>query len=135
MGRPELCDDPRFARLADRAAHGDEINQIVADWTASLPAHEVEARCVDHDVPIATAYTAADIASDEHMLARGDLVTVMDSVIGPVRQQAPFPRFVGEPVRVPSSAPLLGEHNTEVWCGQVGLGEDELQRYAESGII
>src|SRR4051812_21622555 len=101
MDRPDLADDPRFARLADRAANGDVINGIVADWTQSLGATDVEDRCVEHDVPVATAYTAADIANDPHMHARGDLVTIDDSVIGPVRQQAPSPRIVGEPVPVP----------------------------------
>ena len=33
MDRPDLLDDPRFARLADRAARSDEINGIVAEWT------------------------------------------------------------------------------------------------------
>ncbi len=135
MNRPDLADDARFARLADRAAHGDEINAIVAEWTSSLTSVEVEARCVEHDVPVATAYTAADIAADEHMTARGDLVTVMDSVIGPVRQQAPFPRFVGEDLPVPSSAPLLGEHNLEVWCDLVGLDDHEYERHVANGII
>ena len=40
MDRPDLLDDPRFAKLADRAAHGDEINGIVADWTATLDARD-----------------------------------------------------------------------------------------------
>jgi crotonobetainyl-CoA:carnitine CoA-transferase CaiB-like acyl-CoA transferase len=135
MDRPDLADDPRFARLADRAARGDEINGIVAEWTSSLPATEIEERCVATDVPVATAYSAADIANDPHMQARGDLVIVDDSVIGPVRQQAPFPRFVGEPVPVPSSAPRLGEHNREVWCDLVGLTPDELAAYQSTGVI
>lgn len=135
MDRPELVDDPRFRRLADRAARSDEINDLVADWTRSLSAAEVEARCVAHDVPVATAYTAADIALDEHMAARGDLVSVDDPVIGPVRQQAPFPRFVGEPVPVPDGAPRLGEHNDEVWLGLVGLSEDELAAHRADGIV
>src|SRR5581483_3603791 len=95
MARADLVDDERFARLADRAARSDEINELVASWTQSLPAVDVEAACVAHDVPVATAYTAADIFADPHMQARGDLVTVDDPVLGPVRQQAPFPRFVG----------------------------------------
>ena len=95
MGRTELVDDERFARLADRAERSDEINELVATWTRSLPAQDVEAACVEHDVPVATAYTAVDIFNDAHMAARGDLVTVDDPVLGPVRQQAPFPRFVG----------------------------------------
>jgi len=135
MDRPDLADDERFARLADRAAHGDLINGIVAEWTASRDAPDIEKRCVEHDVPVATAFTAADIANDGHMAARGDLVTVDDTVIGPVRQQAPFPRFVGEPTTTPTSAPQLGEHNREVWCDLVGLSEDELGAYVESGII
>ncbi len=135
MGREDLIDDPRFARLADRASRSDEINGIVAAWTGSLPSAEIEARCIEHDVPVATAYTAADIAADPHMAERGDLVTVMDSTIGPVRQQAPFPRFVGEPLPVPAGPPKLGEHNDEVWCGLVGLTPDELAAHRAAGVV
>ena len=52
MGRPDLIRDPRFATLADRAAHGDEINGMVAAWTSGLTADEITARCVEHDVPV-----------------------------------------------------------------------------------
>ena len=73
-----------------------------------------------------TAYSAADIFADPHMAARGDLVAVDDPVIGPVRQQAPFPRLANSPAPVPRGAPRLGEHNREVWCDLVGLSDDEL---------
>jgi formyl-CoA transferase len=135
MGQPQLPDDPRFRRLADRAAHSDEINDIVAAWTSTLPAAEVEARCVAEDVPVATAYTAADIAADPHMIARGDLMAIDDPVIGAVRQQAPFPRFVGEPLPTPAGAPTLGQDNDAVWTEVVGLSEAELARYRADGVI
>src|SRR3954464_2508972 len=114
MERLDLLDDARFTKLIDRAAHGDTINGLVAEWTETLDATDIEARCVAHDVPVATAYTAADIFADPHFAARGDLVAVDDPVVGPLRQQAPFPRFVGEPPVVPSGAPRLGEHTREV---------------------
>jgi crotonobetainyl-CoA:carnitine CoA-transferase CaiB-like acyl-CoA transferase len=63
MDRPELVTDPRFAALADRAEHSDVINDLVATWTSTLTAAEVERRCVAEDVPVATAYTAADAAT------------------------------------------------------------------------
>jgi crotonobetainyl-CoA:carnitine CoA-transferase CaiB-like acyl-CoA transferase len=135
MDRPELATDPRFERLANRAEHGDLINGIVAEWTQSLTTADIEARCVEHDVPVATAYSAADISNDPHMQARGDLVSVDDSVIGPTRQQAPFPRFVGESRSTPASAPKLGEHNEEIWCDLVGLHLDELEAYRRDGVI
>ncbi len=134
MDRTELLDDPRFTRLADRAAHGDTINGIVAEWTATMDARDIEARCVAHDVPVATAYTAADIFADPHFAARGDLVTVDDPVIGPVRQQAPFPRVVGEPVRAPAGAPELGAHTDEV-LGAIGVSAAEIDELRAKGIV
>jgi len=135
MDRPDLLDDPRFAKLADRATHGDTINQIVADWTATLDARAVEDRCVAHDVPVATAYTAADIFADPHFDARHDLVTVDDPVIGPLRQQAPYPRRVGETPTAPSGAPRLGEHTEEVLSALLHLSTAEIDALRAKGAV
>ena len=135
MERPDLLDDVRFTKLADRAAHGDLINGIVGEWTATLDAREIEERCVACDVPVATAYTAADIFTDPHMTARGDLVTVDDPVVGALRQQAPFPRRAGETVETPSGAPRLGEHTREVLHEVLGLSYADIDLYAEQGVI
>jgi len=135
MDRVDLLDDARFTRLADRAAHSDEINGIVGEWTATLSAQEVERRCIEHDVPVATAYTAADIFADPHVAARGDLVTVDDPVLGPLRQQAPFPRRVGEPVVAPSGAPRLGAHTREVLGALLGLDDNALDQLARDGVV
>ncbi len=134
MDRSDLVSEPRFARLADRAENGDEINGIVANWTSTLPAAEIEERCVANDVPVATAYTAADIFADLHIAARGDLVTVDDPSVGPLQQQAPFPRTVGQPVEVPSGAPRLGEHTREV-LGSIGVSNDELDALSAEGVV
>jgi formyl-CoA transferase len=135
MGRPELTQEPRFDTLAHRADHGDEINGIVAAWTSSLTADEITERCVEHDVPVGTAYSAADIFADPHMAARDDLIPIDDPVIGAVRQQAPFPRLAKNPGAVPSGAPRLGEHNEEIWCGVVGLSKAELEDLTARGVL
>jgi len=135
MGRSELTADPRFDTLAHRAANGDEINGIVAAWVASLTADEVTARCVEHDVPVGTAYSAADIFADPHMAERGDLVPVDDPVIGAIRQQAPFPRLARNPAPLPVGAPRLGEHNKEIWCDLVGVSEAELDDLTARGVL
>ena len=135
MDRPDLASDDRFSTLARRAARGDEINGIVTAWTSGLAASEVEATCIAHDVPVGIAYSAADIFSDPHMIAREDLVPVEDPVVGTIRQQAPFPRFVGRPTPTPTGAPRLGAHNDEVWSGLVGVTPEELHRLRESGVV
>jgi crotonobetainyl-CoA:carnitine CoA-transferase CaiB-like acyl-CoA transferase len=134
MERPDLIADTRFAKLADRAARNDEINGIVAAWTATLDATEIEKRCVASDVPVATAYTAADIFADPHMDARHDLVTVEDPVIGAVRQQAPFPRVAGATPEPPTGAPRLGAHTREV-LGALGVSGAEIDDLHAKGIV
>jgi crotonobetainyl-CoA:carnitine CoA-transferase CaiB-like acyl-CoA transferase len=134
MDRRDLLDDPRFTKLADRAEHNDEINGIVASWTSTLDAREIEARCVDADVPVATAYSAADIFGDPHIVERNDLVSVDDPVIGPIRQQAPFPRVAGETPAAPSGAPRLGADTRDV-LSSIGVSASELDDLAERGIV
>ena len=135
MGTPELADDPEWATLSQRAAGSDQINDMVAAWTSARSAAEVEAACIAHEVPVATAYTAADILADPHLAARGDLVTIDDPIAGPHRQQAPAPRIDGRTPVAPRPAPLLGEHNDEVWRDLVGLSADELDGLLSDGII
>lgn len=135
MERPELATDPRFSTLAQRAANGDEINGIVEAWTTQLDADEIERRCVDHDVPVATAYSAADMFADPHFEARCDLIAVDDPVIGSVRQQAPFPRLAGEVPDPPTGAPRLGEHTDEVLAEVLRLTPEEIKRLHKEGIV
>lgn len=135
MDRPDVHADLRFSTLAQRAAHADDVNAIVRGWTVSHSADEIERACVASDVPVATAYSAREIATDVHFAERGDLVEIDDPVIGQVRQQAPFPRMVGEPSHVPEGAPELGQHNHQVWCEVIGLTEDELAGLREKGIV
>ena len=135
MGRSDLIDDPRFAKLIDRAARADEINGIVASWTMTLTAAEIEAAAIEHDVPVAIAYTAADISTDAHMAARGDLIDIVDPVAGTIRQQAPFPRFVGEQRPHPTGAPRLGEHTDEVLREVLALDDAALARLRVDAVI
>jgi crotonobetainyl-CoA:carnitine CoA-transferase CaiB-like acyl-CoA transferase len=135
MDRTDLVTDPKWATLAKRAVGSDEINGIVADWAAALTAAEVEALCIAHGVPVGTIYDATDIMADPHMAARGDLVTVDDPVAGPLLQQAPFPRLDGIAPSAPMPAPLLGQHNREVWCDLVGLDDEQLAALTTAGTI
>jgi succinyl-CoA---D-citramalate CoA-transferase len=135
MERPDLLTDERYATPGGRAKNNDSINQIVADWAAALTAAEIEERCVAHDVPVGTAYDAADLSNDEHVLARGDILTVDDPVIGAIRQQAPFPRIAGQDHPVPTGAPRLGEHTDAVLAKVLGFDADRLAGLRTNGVI
>lgn len=135
MGREELLRDPRFASLAARVAHADEINAIVGEWVRQHTADEIEKILVAAQVPVTRAHSIADISADPHYAARADIVTVDDPSIGPVRMQAVYPRLSATPGRIQRGAPKLGEHNQEVYGTLLGLSAAELAALQADGII
>jgi crotonobetainyl-CoA:carnitine CoA-transferase CaiB-like acyl-CoA transferase len=135
MGRADLLVDPRFQTASSRAAHGVEINDEVGRWVRRLPSSDVERRCLETGVPVAPILDAAGIFADAHIASRGDLTVVDDPVVGPIRQQAPFPRLGPLPRPAPAGAPLLGQHTRTVLAELCGLDDATLDNLAETGII
>ena len=71
---------------------------------------------------------------DPHIQARGFFGTVTHPVLGSFPQPgSPF-MFDGERA-APSPAPLIGQHNDEVFCGELGLERRELEVLAASGVV
>jgi crotonobetainyl-CoA:carnitine CoA-transferase CaiB-like acyl-CoA transferase len=135
IGRPDLVDDPRFARLASRAENADAINEIVGAWCADHTLEEIESALVAAQVPVSGVYSIDQILDDPQVRARGSIVTVDDPAIGPVRQQGPVPRLDRTPLRVPRGAPALGEHNEAVYIGLLGMDRREYEGLQRDGTI
>ncbi len=135
IGREDLLEDPRFNTLEARCAHSDEVNEIVAEWCSRHDAAEIERRCVAAGVPFARTYSVADICADPHIAERGDIETVQDPVVGPVRMQGVYPRLSRTPGRIARGAPRLGEHNDEVYGKLLGLSAKERARLRADGVI
>lgn len=120
MGRDELATDPRYVDNAGRASHLDEVDTIVAAWTASLTKDEVFATCQRFRVPAAPVRTLAEVAGDEHLRARQAIRDVEHPDLGVVPlPQSPL-RFDGQAPRPLSVSPGFGQHNDEVY-GALGL--------------
>ena len=135
MGRAELLDDERFTTPKARRRNRDVVNQTVAEWASGLDSAAIEERCGSHGVPASVVYDVADMIADDHVRARGDVCTVDDPVIGPVRQQAPYPRFDGDSLPVPAGAPRLGEHTDEVLSNLLGLSGAEIAALRKRNVI
>ena len=106
MERPDLVDDPRFAKLADarRAQRRDQRHRRRVDRHARRDRDRSALRraATYRSRPRTPRPTSSPTRTSRH---RRDLVTVDDPVIGAVRQQAPFPRVVGETPAPPAGAP------------------------------
>jgi crotonobetainyl-CoA:carnitine CoA-transferase CaiB-like acyl-CoA transferase len=87
------------------------------------------------EIPAAAGKTIADIFENPQYAAREAIVSVEDPALGTVRMQGVTPKLSKTPGSVRRGAPLLGEHNAEVYGGLLGLSESEQARLREQGTI
>src|SRR5690606_9723494 len=121
LGQPELADDERYATHGARGAHAEELDAVIAAWTAEHEADVLLDRPADGGVPAGRIYRARDMLDDPHFAARNAIVRVAHPEFGDVAMQDVFPRLSETPGRVRHAGPELGEHNDEVYRGLLGL--------------
>src|SRR2546426_7040713 len=134
VGRPELGDDPRYADRRDRVQFVDEIDDMIEAWTEKRTKHEVMEILAGAGIPCGAVLDSSEVLSDPHLKARGFIVDLEH----PRRGAYPMP---ANPVRLSDSptevvrAPLLGEHNAEVYGRLLGYGAAELDALRREGVI
>ncbi len=134
MGREDLIDDPRFKDNFSRLQHNDELEAIVYEWAGSQKEKEVYQTAGAARAPIAFVHTLADLFQSEQLRARDYLQEIDHPVAG--RLTYPGPPFrPSETEWRAGRAPLLGEHNEEVFCGELGLTTQDLARLRAAGVV
>jgi crotonobetainyl-CoA:carnitine CoA-transferase CaiB-like acyl-CoA transferase len=77
-----------------------------------------------------------EIAEDGHLEDRGFYIEVEHPELGrSFTYPGPAALYNGSPWQISRRAPLIGEHNVEVYCGELGLTKNRLAMLAESGIV
>ena len=110
-------------------------HEDVLALTRSRPLRELCELLDAAEVPNGPINSIADCFADPHYAARGTLMELDDPVLGPVRMQAPVPRFSATPARVPRPAPEVGELNDEIYRGLLGLDPQRLDELRDQGVI
>ena len=116
-GVPELH-DPKFDTPAGRQVHSDEVDSLLKSKWLEKTAQEWFHHAQEWRFPFAPVQTMADIAESPQLRERGFFVEFPHPAVGTLKYPgAPFqmsesPGRNGQQVR---AAPLLGEHNEEVF--------------------
>ena len=126
MGRPELIEDPRYVDNGSRAAHLDEVDELVGAWTAPQAKADVFAACQRYRVPAAPVRTLVEVLHDDHLRQREAIRDIEHPSYGTISlPQSPL-RFDHRPPPRLSVSPGFGQHNAEVY-GSLGLDVDTLR--------
>lgn len=134
IGRPDLLEDPRFKDNYSRLQHNDELEAIVYAWASSQSADQLYRQAGAARAPVALVYNIAGLLESEQLRERAYFQEVEHPVAGRLAYPgAPF-RMTGAAWQA-GRAPLLGEHNDEVYCGEMGLTRRDLCLLRAGGAI
>lgn len=136
MGRTDLLKDPRFDTNPHRVEHRSEILGIVQEWCSQRSYDDI-ARLLDgNGVPVSPVPTMADIFQDPQYLARQSIIQVEHPILGKVRMPGIVPKFSETPGAVRfAGPPEIGADNVEVYQGDLGLSDDEMETLKAEGVI
>lgn len=136
MGSPEWTKDPRYRdRRAMQEEYPDEADALLAPWLTSHTKKEIFESAQANRIPFAPVNTIEDVVREEQLKVRGFWVEFDRPEVGKLKYPgAPF-KMSATPFEVQRPAPLLGEHNEEVYCGRLGYSRKELAGLRRAGII
>lgn len=133
IGRDDLLTDPRFATVAGRYEHHDELDAAISEWLATRDPTSAFHTLQHAGVTAAPQFTEEMLANDPHVAARNWIRPMTSRDVGT------YPHigyaFQGLPQVWERGAPVLGEDNDYVFRKVVQLDDEEYQRYVDARVI
>ena len=131
-GMAESCWMTEAQRHADRVALSERLQQETVHRGAEDLMQALQAA----GVPAGVVENTEDLIKRDPQLAhRGHWVPLDHAEMGPTLYNSPPYRFTNASVGLTRSAPLLGEHTGEVCRELLGMGQEEMNRLAATGVF
>jgi CoA:oxalate CoA-transferase len=134
IGRPDLKDNPAFSTPEARREHQQDLLAILSGWTVTQPKEQIYHLLQELRSVAGYVATVEDLFTSRQLVAR----QFFQAIDHPSAGKALYP---GAPFRIQGDAwrhgraPLLGEHNWEIYGGRLGLSTADLARLRGAGTI
>ncbi len=135
-GKAQDLDRPEWEDVWYRRDHAEHLFDVLDGWAKDHTVAELMEGAQLRRIPYAMVRPPQALAEDPQLRERGFFVPVEHPELGKTFRYpgAPF-LFQKTPWRISRRPPLLGEHNGEVYCGELGLREEELAVLAADEVI
>ncbi|HBA36140.1 MAG TPA: acyl-CoA transferase [Gammaproteobacteria bacterium] len=135
IGREDLLTQNDLQTSEGRVARVDEIDDIMQSWADTKTLQEALEIMEANEVASGPVLSVEDIFSDPHYQARGDIVTVEDDELGPVKMQNVLFGMSRTPGKVRYAGQKMGASNIEIYRDQLGYSEEKIAELKEKGVI
>ena len=126
--------DPALRPPVRTVAAREKFDSYWIPWCMERTKREIVDIFQAAGIPCAPLNTTADLVSDPQLAARGFFIDIDHPMAGKFKYPgAPF-RMTESPFAIRRPAPMLGQHNAEVF-GELGYDSNDLAVMSATGVI
>lgn len=135
IGEPEELRGPEWREFLYRFSNADKLYSLMQEFTSRLTMEELTERGHAEGVPIAPIYDIPGFINSPQTKAREYYVTLDHPVVGKFLCPGPPYKFSETSCAIRRPAPGIGEHNEDIYCGELEYSRIELGALRQSGVI
>ena len=114
----------------------ERLVELVSRFTASKTKAELLEAALERGLLIAPVTTTEEVCQSEQLAARGYWQALEHPELGQtVHYPGPFAKFSAAPLKYRHRPPTVGEHNREIYLGELGLTEGQFVELQGKGVI
>jgi crotonobetainyl-CoA:carnitine CoA-transferase CaiB-like acyl-CoA transferase len=133
--RPDLIEDPRFAKASDRVRNREVLVPLVRALIKERTRDEWLARMDKAGVPSGAIRSVGEVCDGDLLKARGMVAEMPHSSAGVVKAVKNAVNLKGTPLDGYFAPPKLGEHTREVLTGLLGYSASEYDVLVREKIV
>lgn len=135
IGIPEWTKGQKFRGVLARKRNEDELDRLLAEWTASRSPEQVTVLLQGKGVPAAVVQNGEGLFQDPQLKYRDRYHQLPHKVQGMPTYRGPAYRFSETPFTIAKASPCLGEDNDWVYKDVLGFSDDEIGEMLADGTI
>ncbi|MGH7798541.1 MAG: CaiB/BaiF CoA transferase family protein [Candidatus Binatia bacterium] len=135
MGRPASISGPEFEKMSYRRQHPDIVTKAIAEFCAKHTKEELYDEGQKRRIAVTPINTAGEFIEMEQTQSRQLFVEMEHPVIGKYKQFGAVPRLMETPGGIYRPAPLLGQHNKEIYVDDLGMSTEDLVALRSEAVI
>jgi crotonobetainyl-CoA:carnitine CoA-transferase CaiB-like acyl-CoA transferase len=135
MGNPEWSRSEKCKDEFTRSEHAAELQLSINEWMLQHTKDEIYHLGQSYGCPAAPVNSTEDVFNSPQMKERGFFAAIIHSKAGRLSYPSASYKLSETPWQASRAAPLLGEHNQDIYCGRLGFSREELSEMKASGVV